>query len=333
MTLKEAVLVTGGAGYIGSQNCKSLFKNNFIPITYDNLSEGNEYAVKWGPLVKADLSDKKSLRNTLKKYKPKAVMHFAANALVGESVHNPKKYYENNLIGSLNLLEAMLENDIKHLIFSSSCATYGHPQSTPIKEEHPQNPISPYGKSKLMVEQILKDYSQAYGLNYISLRYFNASGADLDNDIGEDRRVETHLIPLAIDTALGKYEKLNVYGTDFKTRDGTAIRDYVHIEDIADAHLKALKLLLKENRSLQINIGSEMGFSVFEIIAEIEKQMGKKINIQLCDRRDGDPATLFADASFAKKILNWDPVHSNLHTIIKSALKWHQKKKDLKNLK
>lgn len=324
---KEAILVTGGAGYIGSQNCKHLAHHNFIPITYDNFSEGNKYAVKWGPLVEGDIKDVDKLDAAIKKYKPKAVMHFAANALVAESVVNPKKYYENNVSGTISLLNVMLENNLKYLIFSSSCATYGNPIFSPITEEHPQNPISAYGKSKYMIEQILKDYDKAYGLKYISLRYFNASGADLDTEIGEDRKVETHLIPLAIDTALGHHSALNIYGNDFETRDGSAIRDYIHTVDLAEAHLKALYYILEQNLSMVFNLGSEKGYSVLEVVKEIEKLTQKKINLNFTKRREGDPAVLFANSFLAKKILQWNPKFSDLNTIITSAIKWHKKKK------
>lgn len=331
--MKNYILVTGGAGYIGSQNCKTLAMSNFTPITYDNLSEGNKYAVKWGPLVVGDIKDFDKLNKTLKKYKPLAVMHFAANALVGESVLNPKKYYENNVLGTITLLDAMLQNDIKNLIFSSSCATYGHPNFTPITEDHPQNPISPYGKSKYMIEQILKDYEKAYDLKFASLRYFNASGADLDAEVGEDRNVETHLIPLAIDTALGRLPTLKIFGTDFDTKDGTAIRDYIHILDLASAHLKSLFYILDQKKSLLLNLGSEKGFSVLEVIKEIEKILQLEINKTFDPRRDGDPATLYADSKLAKKVLNWQPKYSDLNTIITSAIKWHKMKKNYQKQK
>ncbi len=323
---KETILVTGGAGYIGSQNCKLLAKHNFIPVTYDNFSEGNKYAVKWGPLVKGDIRDNDKLNATIKKYKPKAVMHFAASALVAESVANPQKYYENNVLGTLTLLDVMLNNDIKYLIFSSSCATYGNPIFSPITEEHPQKPITAYGKSKYMIEQILQDYNKAYDLKYLCLRYFNAAGADLDGEIGEDRKVETHLIPLAIDTALGIYPILNIYGTDFDTKDGTAVRDYIHTLDIAWAHLKALFYILEQKKSLMLNLGSEKGYSVLEVVNEIEKLTQTKININLTHKREGDPSILFAKACLAKKNLNWTAKFSDLNTIITSAIKWHKKK-------
>jgi len=326
---KNTILITGGAGYIGSQNCKCLANHNFIPITYDNLSEGNKYAVKWGPFIEGNINDTDRLNNAIKKYKPKAVMHFAAKALVEESIIDPKKYYENNVLGTLNLLNVMLSNNIRYLIFSSSCATYGNPLFFPITETHPQNPISSYGKSKYMIEQILQDYDQAYDLKYVSLRYFNASGADLDEEIGEDRKQETHLVPLAIDAAFGNSKILNIHGTNFDTKDGTAIRDFIHNIDIARAHRKALLYILEQKKSINLNIGSEKGYSVFEIINEIEKHRQCKINITLSKKRPGDPPILFADSSLAKKTLNWRPKYSNLNTIITSAIKWHIKKKNL----
>ena len=327
---KEKILVTGGAGYIGAQNSKFLAKNNFLPITFDNLSTGNIESVKWGPFIKGDLKNLKEIDKALEKHKPKAVMHFAADALVFESTYNPQKYYENNVLGTINLLNAMLKNDIKYLIFSSSCATYGHPKFSPITEDHPQEPISPYGKSKYMIEEILKDY-KVYGLKYVSLRYFNASGSDLDLEIGEDRKDETHLIPLALDTHLGINPFLQIYGTDYDTQDGTAIRDYIHVEDLADAHFKALSYILAGKESIELNLGSEKGFSVLEIVKEIEKITQKKLTIKFKERRKADPSILFADSSKAKKVLKWYPKFSDIQTIITSALKWHQKKKNLKS--
>ncbi|NGX63522.1 MAG: UDP-glucose 4-epimerase [Candidatus Anoxychlamydiales bacterium] len=324
--MKENILVTGGAGYIGSQNCKELYKNNFHPITFDNLSTGRKDFVKWGELIQEDLKDFQKIDEAIKKYKPKAVMHFAANALVAESIKDPQKYYENNVLATLNLLKAMLKNSVKYLIFSSSCATYGMPKFSPIIESHPQDPISAYGRTKYMIEQILKDYEKAYDFNYVSLRYFNAAGADLEAEVGENRDEETHLIPLAIDTALKKIDKLNVYGFDYDTKDGTAIRDYIHIQDLASAHLKALFYLFSTNRSVELNLGSDNGYSILEIIDEIEKHTNTKIDVKRCSKREGDPAILFANSSKAKKILGWKAQNSDLKTIITSAIKWHKKK-------
>ncbi|NGX34931.1 MAG: UDP-glucose 4-epimerase [Candidatus Anoxychlamydiales bacterium] len=327
--MKKPILVTGGAGYIGSQNCKELAKKGFHPITFDNLSTGNKSFIKWGPFFEGDLKDGDRLNWVLKKTKPTAVMHFAANALVPESMQNPKKYYENNVIGTLNLLNAMLENNIRYLIFSSSCATYGHPKFSPMCENHPQDPISPYGKSKYMIEQILKDYKKAYNLKYVTLRYFNAAGADLDTEIGEHRDQESHLIPLAIDTALGINSNLNVYGSDYDTKDGTAIRDYIHVQDLALAHTRSLNYLFDQNHSLELNLGSEEGFSVLEIINAIERITNTKISLKFLPRREGDPEMLFATSKKAKKHLNWDAKFSDLKTILTSAIKWHKKKKVL----
>ena len=321
--LRDIILVTGGAGYIGSHCAKELFINSFTPLTFDNFSEGNRHAVKWGPLVEGDIKDLDKLNYTIKKYKPKAVMHFAANALVGESQKNPKKYYENNVLGTINLLDAMLTNNIKHIIFSSSCATYGIPERTPIDEDHPQCPISTYGKTKYMIEDILKDYERAYNLKFASLRYFNAAGADLECEIGEDRRVETHLIPLAIEAAFNLDNTFNIFGKDFKTKDGTAIRDYIHVNDLATAHRKALLYLFEKNKSLTLNLGTGKGYSILEVIKEIEKESGKKLKLNFTKKREGDPSTLFANSRLASKILDWKCNHSDLNTIIKTAIKWH----------
>ncbi|OGN59196.1 MAG: UDP-glucose 4-epimerase GalE [Chlamydiae bacterium RIFCSPHIGHO2_12_FULL_27_8] len=325
--MKKAVFVTGGAGYIGSHNCKELFKNGFLPITFDNLSESTKESVKWGPLIEGDINDSDKLNFYLNKYKPIALMHFAANALVGESFIAPNKYYKNNVAGTINVLDAMLNNNVKNLIFSSSCATYGNPIFTPITENHPQNPISIYGQTKFFVEQILKDYKRAYNLNYASLRYFNAAGADLDSEIGENRKIETHLIPLAIETALKFNDKLDVYGKNFNTKDGSAIRDYVHVSDIAIAHKKALESILENNDCISLNLGSSKGFSVLEVLKEIENELNTKININFTDKREGDPPILFADCMLAKKVLDWEPKLSDLKTIIKSAVRWHKIKK------
>ncbi len=237
MNSEKPILVTGGAGYIGSHACKALANAGYMPVTYDNLVYGHREAVKWGPLEEGDIADPIRLESVLRKYGPKAVMHFAAYAYVGESVENPSKYYRNNVAGTLTLLDTMRTCAVDKLIFSSTCATYGMPEQIPITEDHPQNPINPYGRSKLMIEWILKDYAAAYGLKYVSLRYFNAAGADPDGEIGEDHDPETHLIPLVLDVALGRRDHLNIFGTDYDTTDGTCIRDYIHVTDLADAHL------------------------------------------------------------------------------------------------
>ncbi|OGN65497.1 MAG: UDP-glucose 4-epimerase GalE [Chlamydiae bacterium RIFCSPHIGHO2_12_FULL_49_9] len=320
----DSVLVTGGAGYIGSHTCKCLAKAGFLPITYDNLSTGHEYAVKWGPFIRGDLSDAARLNSAIAEFKPKAVLHFAASAIVFESVQDPAKYYENNVGSAIHLLNAMRQNGIKDLIFSSTCATYGIPQSIPIIETHPQDPINPYGRSKLMIEQMIRDYSHSYGLRSINLRYFNVAGADPDLEIGENHDPETHLIPSILHAVLGIQPEAIVYGTDFESKDGSAIRDYIHVQDLAEAHVLALKYLLTEQKSDVINLGTTNGFSVFEIIESIEKYTGKKVPIKLEKRRPGDPSILVADRQKAEKVLGWTPKLSDLATIIDTAWKWQQ---------
>ena len=246
------ILVTGGAGYIGSHTCKALAKAGFTPITYDNLTSGHEWAVRWGPLARGDILDRDRLDEVFRQYQPSAVMHFAAYAYVDESVEQPLKYYRNNVAGALNLLDVMREHGVNYIVFSSTCATYGLPQAIPMPEDHPQNPVNPYGASKLMVERMLTDFGTAYGLRSISLRYFNAAGADPDGEIGEDHDPETHLIPLVLETAAGRRPNITIYGTDYDTPDGTCIRDYVHVTDLAKAHVLALKALQHDHRSCEL---------------------------------------------------------------------------------
>lgn len=328
MNHENRILVTGGAGYIGSHACKILKMNGYYPIVYDNLSIGHEEAVKWGPLVKGDLRNKRELEKAFEKYSPEAVMHFAANALVYESVKDPGKYYENNLFSTINLLETMVKYKVKYLIFSSTCATYGIPKSIPITEEHQQEPINPYGRSKLMIEQILSDYERAHSLKFAILRYFNAAGADPDLEIGENHKIETHLIPLVIETALNHRKEIEVFGLDYPTPDGSAIRDYIHVIDLIDAHLKALEYLIHKNGSLKLNLGTGKGYSVLEIINEAKKVIKKDFLVKHSSRRDGDPPILLADPSKAKKLLKWTAKNSDLKTIIRTAYGWHQKMKD-----
>ncbi len=322
--MAETVLVTGGAGYIGSHTCKVLAKSGFLPVTYDNLSTGHAYAVKWGPFVQGDLADRVRLSETIETYKPKAVLHFAADALVVESVENPAKYYRNNVAGTLSLLEAMRQHNLTHLVFSSTCATYGNPTTTPISESHPQAPINPYGRTKWFAEQMMTDFEAAFGLKTIFLRYFNAAGADLATEIGENHTPETHLVPSIIQAGLGQRAAITIYGTDFETPDGSAIRDYVHVLDLAKAHVQALQYLLNRQKSDAFNLGTGKGTSVLELIEAVQKQSGKEIPQKIERRRAGEPARLTADHRKAKEILNWDPEYSNLPTIIESAWKWHQ---------
>lgn len=321
------ILIVGGAGYIGSHVNKLLNFYGYKTVVFDNLIYGHREFVKWGEFVLGDLSNKEQLRLCFRKYPIVAVMHFAAFAYVGESVIDPAKYYINNVSNTLNLLEVMREFGVQYFIFSSTCATYGIPKEIPITEQHPQNPINPYGKSKLMIEQILKDYDNAYGIKHINLRYFNAAGADPDCEIGECHEPETHLIPLALEVAAGRKDYIEIFGTDYDTPDGTCIRDYIHVNDLAIAHILALEYLLKENKSDSFNLGSEKGFSVREVIETVRKVTGKDIKVVESERRAGDPPVLVASSQKAKEILKWSPQFDRLETIIETAWKWHCLKK------
>lgn len=321
------ILVTGGAGYIGSHFVKLLIDNDHETIVIDNLIRGHKEAVpKNVPLEVIDLLDYSSLSNVIKKYKPDAVVHFAAFAYVGESVENPQLYYLNNVVGSFNLIKATVESEIKKFVFSSTCSIYGNPLMIPISEKESSKPINPYANTKLMIETILKDFDTAYGLKYVALRYFNAAGADPNGEIGESHNPETHLIPLVLYTALKKREKVLVFGNDYDTQDGTCIRDYIHVIDLADAHLKALEYLEKGNQSTVINLGTGKGNSVLEIIKKAEKVSGKEIPYEIVGRRPGDPAILVADNKKAKEILNWSPKFS-IEEILESAWKWYSNPK------
>ncbi len=314
-----SILVTGGAGFIGSHTCKQLALNGYLPVTYDNLSTGNIEAVKWGPFVIGDLQDSAKLSAALLKHRPVAVIHFAALAYVGESIDHPARYYENNVSGTLSLLRACRSNDVNRIVFSSSCATYGIPDALPITEYTPQNPINPYGESKLVVERILKDHSAAYGMQYAILRYFNACGADLDGELSEKHEPETHLIPRALMAAAGKLNQLTIYGKNYKTPDGTCIRDYIHVQDLAKAHVLALRRLLKDNENLIVNLGSGKGISVLEIVHAIQELSGKSIPVVSAKRRPGDPSTLYTDPTLARDKLGFETEHSSLQQIIASA--------------
>ncbi len=321
------ILIVGGAGYIGSHINKQLNKKGYKTVVFDNLIYGHREAVKWGEFILGDLSNIEQIKLVFRKYNIDAVMHFAAFAYVGESVEEPQKYYLNNVANTLNLLKIMKEFDCNYFIFSSTCATYGEQQYIPIDEKHPQNPINPYGQSKLMVEKILNDYTKAYGLKYVSLRYFNAAGADIDAEIGENHNPETHLIPLTLDAALGKIEDIKVFGTDYGTSDGSAIRDYIHVTDLADAHILALEYLQKGGKSDVFNLGNGDGYSVLEVIDMVKKVTKKDFKVTLTDRRAGDPAKLIGDATKAKEILGWKPKYFELETIINTAWMWHKKLK------
>lgn len=319
----KRVLVTGGAGYIGAHTCKKLFNAGYIPVTYDNLSTGHKDFVKWGDLIVGDLQDTEKLTKALEQFEPVAVIHFAASAYVGESIENPFKYYRNNVGGTLSLIEAMTNVKLRYLVFSSTCATYGIPDKDLIDESTVQAPINPYGWSKLMVEQILRDMSLSNQISYVALRYFNAAGADRDGEIGESHDPENHLIPLAIRSARGD-SKLKVFGTDFETPDGTAIRDYIHVDDLASGHIMALEYLMSGGQSQAINLGTGRGTSVREIIESLQK-MGVDVIFENTGRRAGDPARLVADNSKAARLLDWTPNSSGIQQILDSAVAWHRK--------
>lgn len=320
------VLVTGGAGYIGSHAVRALKQAGDEVVVFDNLIYGHKELAQGEPLVVGDLRDEALLRKVFSEHRFDAVMHFAAYAYVGESVQNPAKYYRNNVATTLNLLDAMREAKVNLFIFSSTCATYGEPKESPIPETHPQNPINPYGASKLMVERILQDYDRAYGLKYVSLRYFNAAGADEAGDIGEDHDPETHLIPLTLDAALGRRPHVTIYGADYDTPDGTCVRDYIHVSDLAQAHLLGLRYLANGGKSDAFNLGNGNGFSVREVIETAEKVTGKAIRVVEGERRAGDPARLVGCAEKAKAILGWEPRFAELETIVATAWKWHQRR-------
>ncbi len=320
---EKTILVTGGAGYIGSHTNKELCRRGWRTVVYDNLVYGHLSAAKWGRFVPGDLSDRDQLRLVFRNFDIGAVIHFAAYAYVGESVTNPGKYYANNVAGTLNLLEAMREFGCPHIVFSSSCATYGTPERVPISEDFPQNPINPYGRSKLMVEHMLRDYAAAYGMGYAALRYFNAAGADPEGETGEDHDPETHLIPLVL-RAAASGEAVRVFGTDYPTPDGTCVRDYVHVTDLADAHVRALEYLRGGGESGAFNLGTGRGYSVREVIACAERVTGRKIAVIETGRREGDPAELWADNGKARAVLGFDGRHSQLEMLIGTAWKWMQ---------
>ena len=318
------ILVTGGAGYIGSHCCKALSQKGFHPVTIDNLVYGHKHFVKWGEFFQGDVGDPEAVKQCLRRHQIDAVMHFAAYAYVGESVQDPLKYYENNLRNTIELLHAVVENGIKYVVFSSTCATYGMPTKTPIDESHPLNPINPYGKTKRMIEEILEDYDTAYGLKSIRLRYFNAAGADPDGEIGEDHDPETHLIPLVLDVAAAKRACINVFGTDYATPDGTCIRDYIHVTDLAEAHILALKRLMDGSESSFYNLGNGRGFSVLEVIERARHITGKDIVAEYTDRRPGDPPVLIASNEKSIAELGWKPMYADLDDIIGTAWRWHK---------
>ncbi len=322
---KTAVLVTGGAGYIGSHVVEALRQQGYCPVVYDNLSTGHAAAVPEDvQLIEGDIRDTAFLRHILEEYDIEGVMHFAASSLVGESMEEPAKYYHNNVVGSFCLLEAMRAQGVERLVFSSTAAVYGQPEALPIKEDSPTVPTNVYGRTKLTIEGMLADYAAAYGLNYVALRYFNAAGASPGGAIGEDHRPESHLIPLILKTALGLRQNIQVYGDDYPTPDGTCIRDYIHVCDLAEAHVLALKHLLQGGGSRIYNLGSQQGFSVGEVIKEAKAVTEIDFPVIIGSRRPGDPAGLVASSEKIKGELGWRPSHSRLTDIIASAWRWHK---------
>ena len=324
-TIKSRVLVTGGAGYIGSHTAKALHQAGHIPVVLDNLSTGHRWAVKWGPFVQGDLADQEVIRDTLVHQRIDAVFHFAGKAYVAESIQQPCEYFRENIANTLNLLDAMRDGNVMRLVFSSSCATYGVPEQVPISEDHPQRPINPYGESKLFVERILQWCREAYGLEWVSLRYFNATGADPEGELGELHVPEPHLVPVAIQTALGKRDCMTVHGIDYPTPDGSCIRDYTHVADLAQAHVLALNHLLGEGESRAFNLGTGKGHSVLEVIRLVEQVTGSLVPTSTGQRREGDPPKLIANSALAMDRLGWTPQYSDIRTMVETSYRWYAK--------
>jgi len=317
--MSRVILVTGGAGFIGSHTCKRLAEQDFVPIVYDNLSTGHRANVGWGPLVEGELEDTERLATAIRTFLPECVIHFAASAYVGESVEDPGKYYRNNVAGSIALLEACRVTGLKRIVFSSSCATYGVPPRLPITEDTEQFPINPYGRTKLMIELMLGDYARAYDLRSVALRYFNAAGADPEGQLTERHDPETHLIPRALMAAAGGIERLDVFGDDYPTPDGTCIRDYIHVTDLADAHVAAVNYLRDGGEVLRANLGSGHGTSIRQVLEAIDRVTGRQVPVQMLPRRPGDPPVLYADTNRARQRLGFRPALSDIDTIIRTA--------------
>ena len=319
------VLVAGGAGFIGSHACKALAVAGHEPVVYDDLSTGHAHAVRWGPLVEGDIRNSEHLDAAFKHYRPDLVMHFAARAYVGESVRDPGPYYDVNVGGTLNLLNSMMKNAVDRIVFSSSCATYGTPERLPITEDTRQNPINPYGFTKLVAERMLVDFETAYGFRWMALRYFNAAGCDPDGDLGEQHDPETHAIPLAIQAALGGRPDFTLFGDDYDTPDGSAVRDYVHVCDLADAHVKAADYLAAGGRSAACNLGTGNGISVLEIVEAVRAATGRAVPLTRGPRRPGDPAALFASAARAREVLGWRPRFVTIVETVETAARWFER--------
>mgnify|MGYP001021879333 FL=1 len=322
MMTGNTVLVVGGAGYIGSHTCLALAERGFTPVVYDNFTSGHREFVRWGPLEEGDIRDLDRLREVLQRHKPIAALHFAGLIEVGQSFREPEAFYEINVSGALNLLRALIEADIRAFVFSSTCATYGTPETLPLDENHPQSPINPYGRTKFLVEQALRDYDLCGRMRSVMLRYFNAAGADLEGRIGEWHSPETHAIPLAIEAALGRRPSFSIFGSDYSTRDGTCIRDYIHVNDLADAHVKALDYLLNGGETTAVNLGTGVGTSVKELIDAIESVSRRPLPVVHSERRPGDPPMLVASNDTARTLLGWEPKHG-IQEIVQSAWNWH----------
>ena len=321
--MSKTIFVTGGAGYVGSHCAKAFAQAGWTVVTYDNLSRGHKDLVKWGDLIEGDILDRAALTAAMKLVQPDAVAHFAAFAYVAESMTAPELYFRNNVVGTMNVLDAMLENGVPHLVFSSSCATYGVSNDL-ITETTPQNPINPYGRSKLMCEQVIRDYGEAHGITSTLLRYFNAAGCDADGDTGERHDPEPHVIPLAIRGAMDGSFTFNILGGDYDTPDGTCVRDYIHVTDLADAHRRALDYLFEGGESDVFNLGTGQGCSVLELANAVSKVAGKEVPRVIADRRPGDPPILVANADKARESLGWIPQHSDIETILKTAWAWFE---------
>lgn len=322
--MSKTVLVVGGAGYIGAHTCLLLAERGYLPVAFDNLSNGHSEFVQWGPLEVGDIRDRRRLDEVFAQYRPDAVLHFAALIEVGESVKDPVAFYDNNVVGTLTLLAASMAAGVEAFVFSSTCATYGLPDQVPMDESHKQAPINPYGRTKLIVEQALADYSAYKGLRSVMLRYFNAAGADADGRIGEWHSPETHAIPLAIDAALGRRHSFKIFGSDYDTRDGTCVRDYIHVLDLADAHVRAVDYLLEGGETVALNLGTGTGTTVKELVDAIASVTGREFPVELADRRPGDSTSLVANNEKARQVLGWQPVR-DLDEIVRSAWEWHSK--------
>jgi UDP-arabinose 4-epimerase len=316
------ILVTGGAGFVGSHVCKALARSGYRPIAFDNLERGHDWAVKWGPLERGDLRLESDLRRVFEAWRPSAVIHLAAYAYVGESVIDPVRYYDNNVGGTAKLLAACAAFGCRQIVLSSSCATYGVPDRLPLKEDDVQRPVNPYGYTKLVAERMLGDIQAAYGIEHVSLRYFNAAGADPDGELGEVHEPETHLIPLVLFAAMGRQPSIKIFGTDYPTKDGTCVRDYVHVSDLADAHVAAVRWLAAAKSSVTFNLGNGQGYSVADVVRTSEKVTALPIRTEMCPARPGDPPTLISDSSKAREVLGWRPKFPDLEQQIEHAWQW-----------